>query len=44
TGQVKGLGLGLSIVKKICELHGFSIRLKSQPDKYTIATLYIPII
>ncbi len=44
TGQVEGLGLGLAIVKKISDLHGFSFRLKSQPEKYTLFTLYIPLV
>ncbi|HOJ86161.1 MAG TPA: ATP-binding protein [Elusimicrobiales bacterium] len=39
TGQTEGWGLGLSMVKKILELHGFSYKIKSQVDKDTIFTI-----
>lgn len=32
--DVKGFGLGLAYIKKIIELHGGSIELKSNPDSY----------
>jgi len=33
-----GVGLGLSIVKKICDRYGWSIRIDSEPEKGTIGT------
>jgi two-component system phosphate regulon sensor histidine kinase PhoR len=40
--NVKGSGLGLSYVKKICDLHGWRIRIESEPGKGTGITLTIP--
>lgn len=40
--NVKGSGLGLTYVKKICELHGWKIRLESEPGKGTIVLIAIP--
>lgn len=40
--NVKGSGLGLSYVKKICDLHGWRIRIESEPGKGTSITLTIP--
>ena len=40
--NVKGSGLGLSYVKKICDLHGWRIRIESEPAKGTTITLTIP--
>lgn len=37
-----GLGLGLSIVKRLCQLLGTEIRLKSIEHKGTVATLLLP--
>ncbi len=33
-----GVGIGLSIVKKICDRYGWSIRIDSEPEKGTIGT------
>jgi two-component system phosphate regulon sensor histidine kinase PhoR len=40
--NVKGSGLGLSYVKKICDLHRWKIIIKSEPGKGTIITVTIP--
>jgi two-component system, OmpR family, phosphate regulon sensor histidine kinase PhoR len=40
--NVKGSGLGLSYVKKICDLHGWGTRIESEPGKGTGITLTIP--
>ncbi len=40
--NVKGSGLGLSYVKKICDLHGWKIRIDSEPGKGTGITITIP--
>ena len=40
--QVHGTGLGLSLVKKIVEAHGGSIRVKSEPMKGTEFIVRIP--
>jgi signal transduction histidine kinase len=41
--QVHGTGLGLSLVKKIVEAHGGSIRVKSEPMKGAEFILRIPV-
>jgi len=40
--NVKGTGLGLSYVKRICDLHGWKIRIESEPGKGTVVDLIIP--
>jgi two-component system phosphate regulon sensor histidine kinase PhoR len=40
--NVKGSGLGLSYVKRICDLHGWDIRVESQPGQGTQVTMTIP--
>ena len=37
-----GTGLGLPYAKKLVELHGGTIRISSEPDKGTIATISLP--
>ncbi len=41
TGQTEGMGLGLPMVKKILELHKFSYRIKSEPQKFTLFTIIL---
>jgi two-component system phosphate regulon sensor histidine kinase PhoR len=40
--NVKGSGLGLSYVKRICNLHGWKIRVESEPGKGTTVKMTIP--
>lgn len=35
----EGFGLGLALVKRIADLHGWSVKVESQPDKGTTFTL-----
>ncbi len=41
--NVKGFGLGLYYVKRICEAHGWRVSLKSQPGEGTAFQLLIPL-
>lgn len=43
TVKTKGSGLGLSIVKSILDLHGFSISLESEEGKGSTFTISIPV-
>jgi signal transduction histidine kinase len=43
SGQRKGSGLGLTIVKSIAERHGGSVKAESQLGKWSIFTLTIPL-
>ncbi|WP_185732235.1 HAMP domain-containing sensor histidine kinase [Burkholderia sp. Bp8963] len=38
----QGFGIGLSIVKKICDGHGWSIRIDSEPGKGTCVSIRLP--
>ncbi|MNL66511.1 Signal transduction histidine-protein kinase ArlS [compost metagenome] len=40
--SVKGSGLGLSIVRKIIELHGGTIQIDSELDRGTVVTVSFP--
>ena len=39
-----GSGLGLSIVKKIINLHGFKVKVKSEQEKGTCISIAIPLL
>jgi signal transduction histidine kinase len=39
----RGLGLGLSLIKPIIEVHRGSIEVSSEPDQGSTFTLYLPI-
>lgn len=40
--KTKGLGLGLTTAKMICDLHGGKIDIKSEEDKGTFVTIILP--
>ncbi len=42
SGPGRGTGLGLPIVKGICEAHGGSVRLRSRPGAGTTVTIVLP--
>lgn len=42
TGQVEGWGLGLAFVKKVAEVHGGSVYVKSQLQKGSAFTMVLP--
>jgi signal transduction histidine kinase len=41
--QIKGSGVGLSLVKEIVEAHGGRINIKSTPGTGSVFTLYLPL-
>jgi signal transduction histidine kinase/CheY-like chemotaxis protein len=43
TAQVEGIGLGLSLVKRIIELHGGNVWVESAPDKGSKFSFTIPL-
>ena len=43
TRGIPGSGLGLSTVKKLCELYGGSVTLSSQPDLGSLFTIRLPV-
>ncbi|MES2765416.1 MAG: PAS domain S-box protein [Bacteroidota bacterium] len=43
-GNISGTGLGLSTVKEFVDLHNGTITIESEPGKFTICTVVIPVI
>ncbi|PLX22447.1 MAG: hybrid sensor histidine kinase/response regulator [Ignavibacteria bacterium] len=41
--EQRGVGLGLAIVHSLVDLHGGTMRIESEPGKYTAVTLLIPL-
>jgi len=44
TLQISGTGLGLAIVKEIVELHGGRVTVKSEVDKGSRFTVWLPLV
>jgi signal transduction histidine kinase len=42
-GEYEGVGLGLSMVKQICEFHGGSVSVESEPGQGSTFTVLLPI-
>jgi signal transduction histidine kinase len=42
TGDEPGMGLGLSLVKEVADLHGGAVRVHSEPGKGSLFTLILP--
>ncbi len=42
TREVGGIGLGLTLVRRIVELHGGSVRIESRPGEGSVFTLILP--
>jgi len=43
TRQSEGAGLGLSIVKKIADIHHAEVEVKSEPNKGTTVCVWLPL-
>lgn len=41
--QYSGTGLGLALVRRLCELHGGTVELESQPEVGTCVTVRLPL-
>jgi signal transduction histidine kinase len=42
TGTYDGAGLGLSIVRQLCDEHGLTFNIRSEPGRGSVASLLIP--
>lgn len=42
--EQQGSGLGLAITRRILELHGGSFRITSEPDKFTLVEIELPLL